>query len=648
MTALLFLLTYLLAGWLIIRLLLPRQGLLIRAWLGLSLGLFLMMWLPALIAFVRPFDLAAQGLSLLLLAALCLAAFLLRDRAAPQPMEAADRAALKLLLGIALPLTLLSAYLLHTHILRPVAGALHTGQSTYGDLPLHLAMVTNLPGSRLPVDYSMLPGQRLGYPFLVNALSASLLTLGLPLRGAIILPSVLMMGLVFAGYLLLALRACRAPRAAALAALLVFLNGGLGFLYAFDLAGQPLGSPGVNQLQSGVWLDRLRNILQGWYQTPANHAEFHQYNLRFSNIIADLLLPQRTFLAGWVVLLPCLYLLVDMARAGAWPARQTVLLGLLAGGLPLIHTHSFLALGLASLGFMAHGLLKRQPLKPWLLYGGLAALLALPQLLAFTFHQSGGEGFVHFQFNWVNNPGNQGLRDAYLWFYLKNIGLPFLLLLFALFERDAWHRKLFAGAFVIFALAELVLFQPNDYDNNKLFYVWWALCAMPVADYAFTLFDRLRGLRARWLMAVLACVMLFASGVLALAREAVGDYQMFSAGDVRLADFIRDETPREARFMTGTHHLNPVSSLAGRQVVVGPDLWLYFHGFDTASRQQDLAAFYRDPASHPRVPAQYGVSYIVLGPAEYAEWGADEAGLEGRYELVYQADGYLVFQVPEG
>jgi hypothetical protein len=473
------------------------------------------------------------------------------------------------------------------------------------------------------------------------------MVLGLPLRAAVVLPGAVMMGLVFSGFLLLARRACGSPRAAALATLFVFLNGGLGFLYAFDLAGVSLGAPESNQLQQGVWLERLQNILQGWYQTPANHAEFHYYNLRWSNLIADMLLPQRTFLAGWTILLPCLYLLVDLQKSQQKDLRQIQLLGLLAGGLPLIHTHSFLALGLLSAGMLALDLLRRQPVKPWLLYGGLAVLLALPQLLLFTFEQTSSGNFIRFQFNWVNNLYGRGLLDGYLWFYIKNIGLPFLLALFALLEKDAWHRKLFSGALMIVLVAELILFQPNEYDNNKLFYVAWALCAMPAADYAFVLYDRLRGLRARPLMAGLAVLAMFLSGALALAREAVSDLQMFSREDVRLADYIREETAPDARFITGTQHLNPVSSLAGREIVVGPDLWLYFHGFDTSQRQDDLLAFYRDPAAARQVPARYGADYILLGGYE-REMGGRREELAELFELVYEQDGYLIFKVPQG
>ena len=401
-----------------------------------------------------------------------------------------------------------------------------------------------------------------------------------------------MMALAFAGFTLLALRMANRRRAAVLAVLLVFLNGGLGFLYSLDMLGQNLGQAGINELQNGTWAQRLQTILTGWYQTPVNHAEFTTYNLRWSNIIADMFIPQRTFLGGWMMLMPLLYLLYDGLREDTRRARQFAVLGVMAGGLPLLHTHSFLALGLCSAGWLVHDLFKHRAIRHWLLYGGIALALALPQLFAFTFSQAGAEGFLRFQFNWVNNSGGAGLRDGYLWFYLKNLGLPFLLLIFSLFEKNRTHRHIFAGAFAIFAAAELIIFQPNEYDNNKLFYVWYALCAVPLSEYAFQLYDRLKGIRARKLLAALCCLVFFLSGSLSLAREAVSDYQSFSAQAVGAAEYAERQTPPHSTFLTWTQHLNPVSALAGRSIVCGPKLWLYFHGFDTDARETEIRAFY--------------------------------------------------------
>lgn len=96
------------------------------------------------------------------------------------------------------PLTLFSAYLQYTHVLCPGAdGTLYVGQSTYGDLCLHLGIATGLDGASFPPEYTILPGVMLGYPFLVDALSASMYQLGCDLALSFTLPGTLMMALVY-------------------------------------------------------------------------------------------------------------------------------------------------------------------------------------------------------------------------------------------------------------------------------------------------------------------------------------------------------------------------------------------------------------------------------------------------------------------
>ena len=638
---------YLLGGYAMIRDLLPDKRLPVRLWLSAALGILLMMWLPALMAFPYTFSIKAHMLALFPLCALTLGVhFFLRNKTARVRLfSPEDKRLLLTMACVALPLTALGGYLQYTHVLRPADGALNVGQSTYGDLPLHLGIASSLRNAAFPPDYSILPGERLVYPFLMDSFSTSFMLFGMPLRWAIILPGTLMMGLVFAGYMLLADRMAASRRAMVVwATLFVFLNGGLGFLYSIDTLGVSNGSAGLNPLQAGTWLDRLETILQGWYQTPANHADFPYYNLRWSNIIADMLIPQRTFLGGWCVLLPCIYLLYDgfMDREGsAIDLRQAALLGVMAGGLPLLHTHSFLALGLLSAGWLVYDLLRSRgkTLLPWAVYGGLACLLAAPQLFLWTFrHTAGNSGFVRFQFNWVNNSGGNGLRDGYLWFWIKNIGLPVLLLALSLLDKNQKRRMIASGAFVIFLVSEFFLFQPNEYDNNKLFYVWWALCAVLAADYAVTVFDRLAGLRSRYLLACMAAVCCFATGTLSIARECVSDYQMYSSEAVETAAFVEKNTPEHSTFMTWTQHINPVSGLAGRDIVCGPSLWLYWHGYDLSAREGDIRDFYADPANHQDVLTKYNVDYILVGDYERASLQIDEDTLSRLYPLIFESE----------
>ena len=637
---------YLLSGYLMVRDLLPDKRLPVRIWLGTALGILLMMWLPALLAFGFDFTVKAHMLALLPLIALTLCAhFFLRNKSVrPRPFSPEDKKLLALMAFVALPLTVLGGYLQYTHVLRPVNGAFNVGQSTYGDLPLHLGIVSSLRDAAFPPDYSILPGERLVYPFLADSFSTSFMLFGLPLRWAVILPGTLMMAMVFAGYMILADRMASSRRATVVwATLFVFINGGMGFLYSIDTLGVSNGGAGVNPLQAGTWLDRLETVLQGWYQTPANHADFTYYNLRWSNIIADMLIPQRTFLGGWCALLPCVYLLYDgfMDReTGSVDLRQSALLGVMAGGLPLLHTHSFLALGLMSAGWMIFDLIRSRgkTLKAWILYGGLACLLAAPQLFFWTFrHTAGNSGFVRFQFNWVNNSGGNGLRDGYLWFWVKNIGLPALMLILALLDKNGKRRMIACGAFPIFIAAEFLLFQPNEYDNNKLFYVWWALCAVLAADWGVTLFDRLRGLRSRYMLALMAAVCCFSTGSLSIARECVSDYQMYSAEAVETAEFVENNTPAHCTFMAWTEHINPVSGRAGRDIVCGPSLWLYWHGYDLSAREWDIRDFYADPENQQEILQKYGVDYILVGDYERSSLQIDEDALSRLYPLIFES-----------
>lgn len=645
----LFFAAYLVGGVWIIRCLLPGFKPLARWWLGASLGLVLCMWLPALLAFIFTFNNLANGLSLVILLGIMALAYLCRDKKTTlKAFDEEEKKFARLLLIIVVPMGLFSGYLQVTHNLLPKAdGSLWVGQSTYGDLSMHLSFITGLQNSHFPPEYSILPGAQLNYPFLVDSLSTSLYMLGAGLQGSLIVPGTVMMSLCFIGFLLAARELSGSKAAVGLAFFLFFINGGLGFIYHFDLAGGQLG-------------ERLNSIFTGYYLTPTNQPD--PYNLRWSNVIADVMVPQRTALAGWAVLLPCIYLLFSLFAPNTWEKevsfkkalRPLVLLGLMAGAMPMVHTHSFLALALMSLGFMAYVLTKAPKekklgfFKVFLCYGIIAFVLAMPQLITWTFKQSlGNAAFpLRFHFNWVNNlgeGGNVALIDNYFWFYLKNIGLPLVLLLMALLEKNRNHRFLAAGAFCIFIVAELVQFQPNKYDNNKLLYVWYMLCAIIVGNYALSLFNKLKGIRGRVPLAVLTCGVFFISGGLTLGREAVSEYQAYSKTDVETARYVEENLYVNAQgekpvFLTGTQHLNPIACLAGQKIVCGPDLWLYYHGFDTSARQRDIRSFYEDPIEYQGVLGEYKVDYIMISSYERSSYRINEGLFSQLYPKVYTSD----------
>ena len=669
-------LLYLTLGVLTVRFLLPRHKPLNRIWLGLSLGVLEEMWLPALFAFFFGFTVTAHAAAAGLLLVLTLVCFLARDRRDPAPWDEKEKKELRKILPVLITLTLLSAYLQYTHTMRvDAAGNWHVGQSTYGDLPMHLSFITGLAGKSFPAEYPFFPGARLSYPFLTDSLSSTYYLLGSSLQAAVTVPGTLMMALCFMGVLVLAREMTAGGKAVILAALLFFLNGGLGFLYDFDLAGGSWEAQEGAPFFARVWqtvsgwfgtaAERVGDILNGYYKTPTNQPDPN--NLRWSNVICDMMVPQRTLLGGWCTVIPCFYLLDavfrPVKRDSGNEARGLVLLGIWAGALPLVHTHSFLALGLASFGCMAYDMIHGDPdammirrsrlkiLLPYLAYAALTIALAAPQLICFTFRQTfqGGtaQPFLQFQFNWVNNPQGQGMRDLYIWFYVKNIGLPFLALIAALFDKTPRNRRIFAMAVPILLAAEFIRFQPNEYDNNKLFYLAWLLCCMIVADWCGDLWKRMQGTRSRYVIAVMAAVVTFLSAGLTIWRECVSDYVAYSSDAVEAGEFARDRTERDAVFLTGTQHLNPVLSIGGKTIVCGPDLWLYWHGFDTRERQAELRLFYEDPEGHADIPGKYNAGYIFVSSYELGAYHVDTEALDRNYRKVFENAEATIWKVPE-
>ena len=658
MFSILYLLFFLAGGVTITRLLLPRMRPVKRVYIGVSLGVLLVMWLPVLWAYAFCFDFLSHGLAAATLLGLCGAAWLWRDKRPAVAFDARELRALKTLLMLVVPLAIVGGYLEYTHSIRLAAdGSLHVGQSTYGDLSLHLAVATSIVGAKFPLHNSLMLGATMAYPYLSDSIASTMLLFGMELNNAMFLTGTLMMTLVFAGYALLCMQLCRRRGAAVLAFFLLFLNGGLGFFYTLDAT-----SSGYSVT---TFRDNLQTVMQGYYQTPTNQPDPH--NLRWVNIICDMLVPQRGILGGWTMLMPALNLLVPpLCQRQRHSSRAIVLLGLFAGGLPLVHTHSYLALVLFSAGACAYCVAtakqnRWQTFRPWFVYGAIAAALSLPQLMAFTFVQAtGSDHFLRFQFNWCNNRGGNGLVDTYLWFYIKNIGLPYLLILLALCQRGRrgeplpddlrQHRLIACGAFLIYLIAEFILFQPNEYDNNKLLYVWFLLCLPMAADYAMEVWERLRGIGGRRLIALGFVITCFLSAGLTVARECVSDYHAYSAVDVETADYIKASTPEHSVWITGNQHLNPVSSLAGRTILCSSDLYLYYHGFNTGERRAEIAAFYENPSRNLDLLRKYQVEYIYVSPYERSDsqYDLNEEELESLFPLVFETRGghNRIFEVP--
>ncbi len=631
------LLVYLLFGLALAQRALPSHRGAVRLWLGLVFGCIALMWLPCIPAFFCGFTATAQYIAL---GAAGLGAVCLWSVRRKKPAPAAEGPSrLRLdppsydeLTGLLLAAgaTAFCGYLLHTHVLLPHDdGSLWVGQSTYGDLAMHLGFVESLyRQGAFPPEYSIYPGQLLDYPFLVDAASASLRFFGLSLRMAVIVPSVVMLFCVFYGFWLLA-QSMTEKLAPTLTAWLLFVfNGGFGFVLYL----------------TGKY--SFTDLMEGFYITPTNLVD---EDLRWVNVVCDMLIPQRTTMAGWCVGLAAIYLLVTAVKKTVTDGsgrREFLVLAVVAGTMPMIHTHTFLALGMLSAGWFFAFLAKarrggslRRLLENYVLYGAVCMALALPQLIVWTFDAASSGNLLWLNPGWVH--GNMN----WLWFWIVNCGVVFCLMLPMAVLLRGDDARLFWGAAALFVLANIVAFQPNPYDNNKLLYVWYMVTDILVCRWFYGLLDRIRPRAAAWALAGAVVVLGTVSGGMTMLREAVSQYQLLSGSQVEAADFIVENTPADSLFLTATNHTNPVSVLSGRNILCGPGMYLYYHGIDYQIRESEIAQMYWSGPAFEHFAEQYGVDYVFIGDAEYANYDVNYDYFSQNYPLIYDRDGISIFQI---
>ena len=147
------------AGFLYIRRLFPQKELVFRLLVGSVLGSVLLQWIPALFALFFDFSLTAHVAALIFIAVSLLLLYTLYHpvTTASSPVLHKDcrqlffeNYAFLLLAGSTF---VLFCVLLSTHTLLPQEDGLHVGQCTYGDLQMHLGIITSIADQQIFPPY---------------------------------------------------------------------------------------------------------------------------------------------------------------------------------------------------------------------------------------------------------------------------------------------------------------------------------------------------------------------------------------------------------------------------------------------------------------------------------------------------------------
>jgi hypothetical protein len=534
--------------------------------------------------------------------------------------------------------------------------------NNYGDLPFHLSVITRFAfGQNYPPEDPTFAGARFTYPFLTDFVSAIFVRLGATLRQSLFIENWII-GVALVGVLhRFGLQLVRNRAAAILTPVLVILNGGFGWWMLFG---------DVNKSDSGVFhvLNHLEHsytilpdVTQGW---------------RWGNAVTSLLVPQRGFLLG-IPLAVIVFTQWWQARHSAkneepsaksqqrkaknknnrtktsvtqtdslpfalssLPARRMLAAGCVAGLLPLVHAHSFIAtMGVGAVLALIN--IKRW--REWLGFFVVASLIAGPQLFWST-HGSAvsTRAFIGWEFGWGHGAENVSV------FWLKNTGVFIPLLVLALlWKTDSYlvSRKLllFYLPFTLcFIIPNVIKFAPWIWDNIKILFYWWIASAPIVALLIAKLWE---GTRFSRVMAATLLVMLTLAGALdvfaLISRQ--GEYQEFDRDGVTFAAAIKQQTPARATILHAPIHNTPIF-LTGRRSVMGYPGHIWTHGIDSGPRENEIKQIYGGAPNAPSLLAKYRVDYVVVDPQERSVMTVNDDFFR-RYPEVITVDEYHLFKI---
>lgn len=492
-----------------------------------------------------------------------------------------------------------------------------------GDLPFHLGIVMGfVRGDAFPPEHPELAGVRLTYPFLVDLITALLVTGGEELGFALWAPGfVLAVALILLVYRFTSLLT-RSSTAAALAPWLLILSGGAGFVL--------LGK----DLEQSSGLLRLLTAL------PRNYTIASTGELRWGNALTTLFVPQRALLLGLPLTLVVLGALWQAVRGDGESEMRRVqrmgAAGVVAGLLPLGHLHSYAVL-MATACFLAVLFRPRR----WIPFFVAALVVGVPQVIWLVHGGSlEAQSFLAWQFGW-----DRGDRNPVL-FWLFNTGL-FLPLLASAW---CWGRRLvepavlrFLAPFALWFVApNLLRLSPWIWDNVK-FLIYWYVASVPLVA---ALLARLaqKGLPGK-AGAGLAFVVLVLAGALDVGRVASGatEYGIFDTAGVAVARDIALRTEPGALVLRAPTFNSPVL-LSGRRSLLGYPGHIWSQGLEAGQREQEIRRMYASSGNDVSLLHQHGVDYVLIGPHE-ASLGPVNEPFFATFPKVLEEGPYRLYRV---
>jgi len=483
------------------------------------------------------------------------------------------------------------------------------------------------------------------YPFFVNLLSAVFIRIfQTNFFSAFIFPSYMFSLLLVISLTFFYKTVFRSSAVAMIATFIFLLNGGLGFYwYIKDILGANFSYTSM-------------------FSFTKEYTHLYELGMEWINVITSMVVPQRSFALGFsigILILLFMYLVVFNAKK-VFSRKSFLLMGMLYGLMPIIHTHSFLMIALIGMFWVPTGfaLLSGKDVQKkrihYILFWGVFAvatlIVALPLLKVFfpsTLSSAAKGSFIRWYPGWyLNQDAPDFGKLNMISFWLLNWGVTLPLAIVGWMLQTAKKKIMLFPFMVIFVLANLFLWQPHIWDNTKVI-VWSSLGISGLAGYALY-----RLYQHKWTLMKLAAGILFVitifSGTLdayMILGKAKHSWYMYTTEDQEMAMFIQKNTKKDVVILTSDVHNNAVTNLTGRQIVMGFRGWLWTYGLDYFPVERDIFSIYRGERNTEELLKKYDIQYVAFDEKVRGEWKGNEEYYFQQFPVFYRNSSYTIFDV---
>ena len=460
----------------------------------------------------------------------------------------------------------------------------------------------------------------------MDFLSGMLMRFGLPLAPAFIIPSIIFSFiLIFSMYTLFYL-VSNSKAASILAINIFFFSSGLGFInFIYDF---------IHSFNLDLFFHPIKQ-----------YSQFNNYDWYTGNVIVGLIIPQRSFLMGLSLgILSLSFLIFVLQKTDLKEKYQKAMLvtsGVIAGFLPIIHPHSFIALVIIG-GLLTVVNLKR--IKELLFFVVPAGVIS--SIFYFIFIKGGIQtsSFVTFLPGWTS----KGLLDfLYMWALLWGLIIPLSIVgLYLIFKKSTPTLKaFFLSFFIIFMLGNLILFQPVTWDNTKIF--WWAYIGFGILSSIVIVRIFKKNVFYKT-MSIIIFISLIFTGILEINNFLNFDkntYLLTPTSDINLGIKIRNSTNPLDIFVTASQHNTLVMVWAARPILLGYTAWVWNFGFNYQQRESDVDKIFLGGEESKILLKKYNVKYLLIGPTEFSDLHANEAYFQNNYPLAFSNDNNRIYKI---